>query len=585
MPSKSEQALAWAVYRPRSWGKPSTNKPLPRPWFGLDTERDAKRGAFVCGFAVGETEKEFRRLTDLESGTYWIWNLNYDIEGMLRDLNVPEGWAAKIDGASFPFLKGEARYFHGKRFDYFAPDQRLSFIEASSFFGRCPLAKIGKKYGQKEGVKASEMSLSRYESDSDYRAAVRSYCKQDARIVYNAVQDLDRGVRTLGVELGATPGATARRFLSRLGQFPDILWETQRVFLRSYCGGRFEITKRGVIYKVLQYDLVSAYPWALAQCPWLSHAAIKRWSNRFNPTALYGSYRVKFKHDSYLGVAPRWNKGIRVYSKQQEDTWLARPEVDYLLRKGADIEIIQSCEIFDEAASDLWRRVILELFALKQKDKESAEGLGAKIVLNSQYGVLIQLVRKAGRWVLLHEAKNPVDFAGMLALEEPPREFEGGKYYSPAYAAHLTSLTRVRLLEAADAIGEGAYIGGHTDSVLTTKPLPDSVVGKGLGDWKLEETAQRADICKTGMYALDEKVKIRGITRNGRAAMLWEKFHERKSRTGIKSASLWEEVSLIRPKQVVNNYTMENKRKWARSLDAALIARNEFIDSEALSLV
>lgn len=613
MPSKSELALQWPVFKPRNWGKPTIGKPLPKPWYGLDTERDAKTGQFVCGFAVGETTIQFKVLRDLPPATYWIYNLSYDIEGMIRDLKMPEGWAAKTDGARFPFLGGEARYFHGKRFDLKIDGESWSFIEASSFFGRVPLAKIGKKYGQKLGVKGSEMSLRKYKANEPielngvvmgYREAVDQYCMQDARIVYNAVLDLDMGVRALGVDLGATPGATARKFMAKLGQFPDIIWETHKHFLKSYCGGRFEITKRGVLFDVLQYDIVSAYPWALSKCPWLTPSAKQKWGCRFSDDAHYGSYRVRFDHDHYLGVAPRWAKGIRVYSAAQEDTWLARPELDYLLRNGANVKILQSLEVFDPNATNLWEDVILELFKTKNErnacfaerlawcgeeeckpcDDKFPESLGAKIVLNSEYGVLIQLVRRSGRWVLESEAKNPVDWAGVLALEEGPKEFEGGKYYAPIYAGNLTSLTRVKLLEAADAVGSD-YAAGHTDSVLSTAKLPGRFLGRELGQFKLEKAAKVAHVRGTGMYSMDKKVKIRGITRDGSPMMLWDEKHERKSRTGLKSAQDWEGVSVIRPKTVANNYLIERKRKWMQPLTLKTIERNEYVDSEALCYV
>lgn len=581
MVSKSQLALEWPVFQPRGWGKPVAGKGLPKPWFGLDTERDSKSGEFVCGWCVGETTFRFYGFEDLPSGTYWVWNLAYDIEGMLRDLNISEAWAAKADGAAFDIMNGTATYYHGKRFSWKGNGKRLSFIEASSFFGRQPLSAIGAK----DNVDASKMSLERYQSDSNYRMAVDTYCQQDSRIVYDAIQTLSGGLSKLNVDIGGTPGATARRFLSTLGAFPDILWQTHKPFLRSYCGGRFEVTKRGVLFGVKQYDLVSAYPWALSKCPWLTDTAYSRQGRRFSDDALYGTYEVSFKYDDYLGVAPRWKNGIRVYSKKEESTWLARPEVDWLIKQGADVHIWRGVEVWDPNSTWLWRDVITELFELKKKGKSMADkGWGAKIVLNSQYGVLIQLVRKSGKWVPIGQAQNPVDFAGTLALEEPPKAFEGGKYFAPLYAGNLTALTRVRLLEAAQELGPEAYIGGHTDSVLTTKNLGRGL-GKELGDWELKETAERADISKTGMYAIGDVVKIRGITRKGTAALLWAENHTRKSRIGIKSAKDWSQVSVIVPKIVANNYSIENKRRWFGDVTRGLIAMERFVDSEALENV
>lgn len=592
MVSKATLAIEWPVYRPRTWGQPSVAKALPRPWFGLDTERDAAQGNFVCGWAVGDTitlpngavsnVQRFHKFPDLVPGTYWVWNLAYDIEGMLRDLNIAEAWAAKSDGSQFPILEGNAIYYHGKRFDYRANKKRWSFIEASSFWGRRPLSEMGNK-GK---VDASKMSLARYLADSKYRQEVDTYCQGDARIVYDNITNLSNSLLNLGVNIGATPGATARRFMAKLGAFPEVLWTTHKAFLRSYCGGRFEITKRGVIPDARQYDIVSAYPWALAQCPWLTEKATWRMSRRLSENALYGSYEIAFSYDNYLGVAPRWHNGVRVYSKREERTWLARPEVEWLLNHGAKLEILRGVEVFDEAASDLWRDVITELFQLKQANKNTPDGgWGAKIILNSQYGVLIQLVRRSGKWVRAIDAVNPVDFAGLLALEEPPREFEGGKYFAPIYAGHLTSLTRCKLLDAAEEIGPEAYAGGHTDSILTTNKALLTGLGTELGDWKLEKHEPRADLSKTGMYALGASVKFRGITRKGTADLLWADNHTRNTRIGIKSAHSWDEVSVIVPKVVVNNYAIENKRLWHGEITRGLIAMEQFIDSEALQMV
>lgn len=594
MPGKVQLALdhGYPVYKPRNWGKPGNVRPLPKPWFGLDTERDSQNGEFVCGKISGETHGSFKTFKDLDAGTYWVWNLAYDIEGMLRDLDTQEAWAAKTDGASFPLLGGEAKYFHGKKFALKLPNKTLQFIEASSFYNRCALSKIDKKYGEKDTkVKASEMSLSRYEADMAYRELVDLYCQQDAQLVYNAICDLSMGVRALGVELGSTPGATARGFLNRLGQFPDILWQTHYHFLKSYCGGRFEITKRGIFDEpVYQYDLVSAYPWALSNCPWLTDTAKFQWTNRFSENALYGTYEVSFSYDNYLGVAPAWRKGIRVYSAGEKKTWLARPEVDWLIRHGARVDIHRALEVFDENATWIWREIIRELFHVKNTTTDEATRRGAKVLLNSMYGVLIQLIQERGLWVPLGKALNPVDFAGQLALESPPKELEGGKYYAPLYAGHLTSMVRTRILDGAIAVGDYAYIGGHTDSLLTRRVLPEHLLSKELGGWSLEESAKECHVAMTGKYAIRNqkdvwKVKVRGITRSGTADLLWADSVMRNSRIGIKSAGRWDEVSVIKPKMVLNNYAVEQKRIWDRDMSAAMVQARENIDSQPYRMV
>jgi hypothetical protein len=186
---------------------------------------------------------------------------------------------------------------------------------------------------------------------------------------------------------------------------------------------------------------------------------------------------------------------------------------------------------------------------------------------------------------LLNQALNPVDFAGHLALEAPPKCLEGGKNYAPIYAGNLTSLVRTRLLDGAIAVGDPAYIGGHTDSLLTRRKLPDYLLSKVLGGWSLEESAQEAHVAMTGKYAIGSKVKVRGITRSGKPELLWADSVQRNSRIGIKSAADWSQVSLIKPKMVLNNYTVERKRVWEKDLSREIIERREFVDSQPFCYV
>lgn len=589
--SKTRDALGRDVYRPREWGKPSRPYQLPQPWYGLDTERDAESGEFVCGFAVGAETQEFTTIRDLSPGTYWVWNLPYDVEGMVRDLALPNGWAMKADGAPFTLDGVECVYLHGKRFDWKARDGKRTFLEASSFFGRMALKTAAAQIigESKDPIDASKMSLSRYQWDEIYREAVRKYCKKDARLVYDIINTLNQGCAEAGavlgvdVSLGSTPGGTARKFLSSVGQFPQILWNTHQAFLRSYCGGRFEITKRGYLEDVYQYDLVSAYPWGLTQCPFLTDSATSRFTRRCSEEALYGTYETSFRTDEYLGLAPRWRGNTRVYSAAEKRVWLTRPEVQWLQDNGYDYQIHQGVEVFDPNATNTWSEVVAGLFQLKCDARGTPAGMGAKIVLNSLYGVLIQLVPRSGKWVPILEAENPVDFAGDLALELGPKSYSGGKYYAPLYAGHLTALTRVKLLDAARSLGE-SYVGGHTDSVLATRPLSRGL-GKGLGDWDLEKEARELFITKTGMYAMDDKVKTRGIERNAPKEALWAPRQERKLRIGVKTAKEWGDVSRIITREVANNLDIETKRNWDAAFSREVIERREFIDSSALRWV
>lgn len=642
--SKTRDALKVPVYQPRGWGVPRKGKALPGPWWGLDTERNTEPGPrfndLVCAFISNETESHaFRALDDLEAGTYWVWNVGYDIERLVADLGIEEGWAMKQDGTPFLFNGAKCVYYQGKRFEYAKDGKKRVFLEASSFFNRISLKEAAKSLctcacpgcakhkkepvkfqhcgsdpicPMKDPVDASKMSLTRYENDSRYRRIVDEYCAKDARIAYRLIAFLAQGFKDLNVDIGGTPGSTARRFLSDMPAFPKVIWTTHRAFLSAYCGGRFEITRRGVFGDAKQYDKVSAYPWALSKCPMLTPHATSQFTRRLSDNALYGAYEVSFETDEYLGLMPGWRGMTRIYSKAETSGWLCKPELDWLQRNGYDFKIHRGVEIFDEAATDGWRDLILPLFHKKDGHAESCPiyhkgvcgcrrdlkgkpaSLGAKVGVNSMYGILIQLIKKGGQWVPIEEAKHAVDFAGSLALEKGPPAFEAGQFYAPCYSSTLTSMVRVDLLDTARKAGEENVVAFHTDSILL-KDGGSMPVGRELGDWSLEKEADELIILKSGQYAIGETVKGRGFSKRKlnpesedeiavrQKIDLWATKHTRRGRVSVKTAKSWRDVSAIRDKQVANNIGWEVKRNWDRGFDARMIARKEWVDSTALS--
>lgn len=627
--SKTRDALKVPIYQPRNWGRGGKGRALPKPWWGLDTERNTESGKrlgdFVCGWIDNNRESlPFKSFQDLRAGVYWVWNVGYDLEGMVRDLGLEEGWAMKEDGSPFELAGAKCVYYKDKRFEWKRDGERLIFLEASSFFNRIGLKEAAKtlcvckcepclrhrkepKQFQhcgsddltcptKDPVDASKMSLSRYERDQTYRRLVDKYCAKDARIAYRLMAFLERGFQDLAVDIGGTPGSTARRFLRDMPPFPKVIWTTHRPFLECYCGGRFEILKRGVFPEARQYDLISAYPWALSNCPMLTENATHNFTRRLSDNALYGAYEISFKSDEYMGVMPGWRGNTRVYSKAEKRGWICRPELEWLQKRGHDYTIHRGLEVFDETATDGWRKLVYPLFDKKQKHKNQPLGLGAKVGVNSLYGILIQLILKGGKWVPIEEAVNPVDFAGLLALEKGPKSFEAGQFYAPVYSSTLTSMVRVRVLDAAIEAKEEKSVATHTDSLLATNGR--LVVGEKLGDWSLEKEATELIILKSGQYAIGDVVKGRGFSKRKlnpesedeiavrQKVDLWAQQHNRRGRVSVRTAKDWRDVSVIRDKTVANNIGWELKRKWDSDFSARqiqrMVLRGEWMNSQAL---
>jgi len=524
------------------------------------------------------------------------------------------------DGTPFTLRGAKCVYYHGKRFEWRDEGGRRIFLEASSFFNRISLneaaktlcvckcaACVGHKKKPKEfqhcgsdewvcpakdPIDASKMSLTRYERDARYRKAVDKYCAKDARIAFRLMEYLRRGFRDLKVEIGGTPGATAKRLLVNVPQFPDLIWTTHRPFLEAYCGGRFEVVRRGVFHNARQYDKVSAYPWALSKCLMLTPNATKRFTHRLSDDAIYGAYEVAFHSDEYFGILPTWRGSTRVFSRGEKKGWICKPELEWLQRRGHDFTIQRGVEVFDENAWPGWRDLVKPIFDAKRDNKGKPVGLGAKVGVNSLYGILIQLIKRGGQWVPIEEAKNPVDFAGLLALEKGPKAFEAGQFYAPIYSSTLTSMVRVNLLDTALPVADDC-VAFHTDSILL-KDGASLPTDEAMGGWELQKKAEELIILKSGQYAMDAEVKGRGFSKRKlnpesedeiavrQRVDLWAPTHTRRTRVGVKTATTWRDVSNIRNKIVRNNVGWEVKRKWLREFSARVLERHEWIESEAL---
>jgi hypothetical protein len=641
--SKTIDALHYDVFQPRNWGKPTKKpRPLREPFWGLDTERNTERNRyndFVCGWIDNNTlSLPFKTFRDLPPGSFWVWNLGYDIEGMVRDLGKDEGWALKEDGAPFTLDGAKCVYFKNKRFEWKDGNGARTFLDASAFFNKISLKEAAKtlcictcdgckkhkknpdefqhcgedevKCPMKDPVDASKMSLSRYEQDKIYRGLVDKYCAKDARIAYRLMEFLRIGFIELGMKMhgepipiAGTPGSTSKRLLKNMPPFPKVVWATHRPFLESYCGGRFEIVKRGVFHTARQYDIISAYPWALDKCPMLTESATHNFTRRMSDDSLYGAYEIEFSSDDYLGIMPSLKGGTRVYVKDTLRGWLCKPELEFLHEQGHNYEILRGHEIFDENATNGWHEIVTPVFNMKQAHKGKPLGGGAKVGVNALYGDLIQLILKGGKWVPIEEAVDPVDFAGFLALEKGAKAYEAGQFYAPCYSATLTSMVRVRIIAGALELSNENTVAEHTDSLLAINN-GRLATGEGLGDWELQDEIKSVDgdaliILKSGQYALGDKVKGRGFSKRKldpsnedeiakrQKVDLWADTHMKRGRVSVRTAKSWRDVSAIQEKKVANNIGWELKRKWAhdwsaREIESRLIRGRDWMDSEAL---
>lgn len=265
----------------------------------------------------------------------------------------------------------------------------------------------------------------------------------------------------------------------------------------AFYGGRPEVTKLGPVAPVYQYDINSAYPWALLHVPCLTHGSFDRWDGTpFNladlsrPALLYGHFKPKKegKQPFLYGLPVRRESGT-IYYPGEGYGWYWSFEIAAAKHQTFEIEdgfIYRpkcQCVPFD---------FVRNVYAMRLRVGKDTLGIVLKLALNSLYGKIAQSIG------------NP-------------------KYANPIWASFITAFCRAQimnLIHGMDDCKRGAcgrnVVMVATDAVFTTVELPISD-STDLGEFSVKSLPDGIFIVQPGMYYRGdtaEKIKTRGVPRN-----------------------------------------------------------------------
>ena len=254
--------------------------------------------------------------------------------------------------------------------------------------------------------------------------------------------------------------------------------------IRSYNGGKFEVTRKGpgTFY---EYDIVSAYPYEISNLMDIRRGQVSR-KTKYLDEATYGflDCTMQIPYQTYSPIAMKRGQ-LNYYPVGTFRKIISKSEYEYLTKTGVNIDIHKAFWIIVEKELYPYRTAIHELMEFKNLYKRTKDKISYELVkkiLNSFYGKFVQLIYKDGK-------------------------YKAGSSWNPIYGTVITANTRIRVSELQQLYN--TIVAVHTDSVISTKPLP-ILTGSELGQW--EKSVEGAGIILgSGIYQIGTKSKLRGF--------------------------------------------------------------------------
>jgi hypothetical protein len=475
-----------------------------------------------------------------DAGTFY--NLRFDASAILRDIAQSDGDSVR----SGDFVVGDYRVHHVPGKALVIAPRSAGHLSAAHIYDSAQFYPGGLDRAARTvlgiGKNSSELGIDRVKIGNEpgyyeaHRDDIRTYCIRDADL---AGRLMARFQADVGETVGVYPatwysGASiAKGVLAETWDNPFYDWPVELIndSVSAFSGGIFDSRILGRVENACEYDINSAYPYAISMLPAISNP--KPVTTR-DPNVPFGLYLVRVRYDGLLPYRMPDRKTI-IYpiSAEPLPAWLYSCELpDY-----PDAQIVRGWE-FESDTSFPFLSVQNHLFDLRKKlkwENDPREG-AVKVAMNSQFGAMAetkhgwtrftnlvyagaitartrhtirQMVREANAPVV-SIATDSVTFGGPVKMPESDglgdlkRTFSGTTLISYANGIRIIGgrLSKVRglprkivengterWLEASDFIGAK----GDTLSITGTGPLP---LISGIVQGRQGEIASWVDIPK-----------------------------------------------------------------------------------------
>jgi hypothetical protein len=358
-------------------------------------------------------------------------------------------------------------------------------------FYECSLNSAAEKYLGKRKIEIETKTFTK-EYVSKHFKEIAEYCIYDAVLCKELADILINSFEKLGIypKKLYSQAYISWQYIKDNCKWIHVkkLWYKKREVLdyamQSYNGGKFEVTRKGCDY-YYEYDIVSAYPFEIANLVDISDAVVCQ-AKTYQSDSVYGFLDCIIDMPDGVFSPVALKKGmLNYFPTGRFQKVVTKNEYEYLINQKCNIDILKGYWFFVDEISYPYRQAIMDLMKLKDRYKRLKDDSMynvTKKILNAIYGKMVQLIKTNNYW-------------------------RAGSSWNPVYGSVITANTRIKITSLQALYPE--VVAVHTDSVISTKPLPYNKEGK-LGDMVYECEGEGV-ILGSGIYQVGEKSKMRGF--------------------------------------------------------------------------
>lgn len=450
----------------------------------------------------------------------WCYNLDYDVIAILKfygDDIITRLYLTKevtIDGITISYVPRKFLTLKSR-------GKTVYVFELMQYFNMS-LDKAGEKYLNRRkgkiggmvlnGKKVTEKNSKKriYELYKLYPERITEYCERDADLTCELAEKLESMLQVSGIDVVKyySCGYLAKQYLKKHGVSFNPLREQKIIdFVKpAYFGGRIEFMRRGTFKRVYQYDINSAYPYAITK---LEQIIGYKFSTTVDSTAKY--YFVNCVVDIPKGthfspLAYRNKQGLITYPTGVISLTIDSITFETMRKERMIKKVVKVLNVYTNGEKPF--KKLVETMYTRRKIAHADESYILKTLLNALYG---KFAEKRKDYIQLDEDEALLMLDSHMDNNKRPRiiETEVGffmrkVYYSKnsnlIYAALITSEIRNYLYKVMKEMPANSLIGTMTDCIFSTVPVSNKYISntKQLGKFGFK--------CCTSLYVIGSGV-------------------------------------------------------------------------------